>query len=170
LKYPKLTVKDIRDVVIIFIAVTVLTVLHFLITDFPLFPDTTRLVYDAGEVEFLSPTGSDPIDLKTFLEMRERDSVLIIDTRSYEDFVSGHIPDAVNIPYEETHLYLSDLEQLKDIRYVITYCDGDDCLSSVETAGKLVFIFPVVRYFFGGWKSWTDSGYPVETGPGRNWL
>jgi len=169
LKFLKLTLNDIRDVVIIFISVTVLTVLHFLITDFPLFPDTTRLVYDAGEVEFLTPVGSDPIDLNTFLEIRERDSVLIIDTRSNEDFVTGHIPGAVNIPYEETFQYLTELEQMKNIRYVITYCDGDACLSSVETAGKLAFIFPVVCYYFGGWKTWTDHGYPVETGPGRDW-
>lgn len=169
MKYPKLTRNDIRDVVIIFFAVTVLTVIHFLITDFPLIPDTTRLVHDAGEVEFLTPVGSEPIDLNTFLDVWKRDSVLIIDTRSYEDFISGHIPGSINIPYEETDQYLTELEQIKNIRYVITYCDGDDCLSSVETAGKLVFIFPIVRYYFGGWKAWADNGHPVETGPGRDW-
>ncbi len=168
MKLPKLTNSDIRTMGIIFFAVTILTVLHFIITDFPLFPDTTRLVYDAGEIEFLTPSGSDPIDLNTFLEIRKRDSVLVIDTRSYEEFISGHIPGAVNIPYEETDKYITALEQLKNIRYVVTYCNGADCLSSVETAGKLVFIFPVVNYFFGGWKAWTDHGHPVETGPGRD--
>jgi 3-mercaptopyruvate sulfurtransferase SseA len=167
MQLPELNKKDFRDILIIFAAVTMLTVLHFLITDFPLFPETTKLVDNNREYTIVNPGGAQGIDYGMFQQMMSRDSTLIIDTRDREPFLKGHIPRAVNIPYEEGNVYMSRLEQMSDVQRVITYCDGDDCMSSVDLAEKLVFIFPEVYYFFGGWDVWISKENPIETGKGR---
>ncbi len=47
-------------------------------------------------------------------------NVLIIDLRDREEFVAGHIPTAVNIPYEELEERKMDLKRYS---LLIFYCD-----------------------------------------------
>lgn len=167
MRLPELTRKDIRNILIIIISVSFLTMFHFIITDFPLFPETHKLVEDDKTYTIINPGVAQPVDYDTFLLLVNMDSTLLIDTRSREMYHKGHIPGAVNVPYDEGDASLSRFELRGDIRRVITYCDGADCMSSVDLAEKLVFVFPEVYYFFGGWKVWIDKGNPVEVGEGK---
>lgn len=167
MRLPALTPKDIRDILIIFAAVTLLTVFHFIVTDFPLFPETQKLIEDDKAYTIINPGAAQPVNYEMFRRLAEMDSTLLVDTRSREVYREGHIPGALNIPYEKGDTYLSRFEQKSDIRRVITYCDGDECMSSVDLAEKLVFIFPEVYYFFGGWEVWIDKNNPVEEGEGK---
>ncbi len=164
--YPKLTNRDLLTILIIFVAVTLLTTLHFLLSDFPLFPETITVTENDKVYTTIKAQGAEPVDYETFLVMKDGDSTLIVDTRNHAQYVKGHIPGAVNIPYEKGGDILGLLEQMKGIRRVITYCDGDDCLSSIELAEALMFIFPEVYYFFGGWDTWIRYENPVERGEG----
>lgn len=166
MRLPELTRKDIRDILIIFAAVTLLTGFHFIVTDFPLFPETMELSGDGKTYTLINPGVARAVDYNTFQRLVVLDSTLLVDTRSRELYLEGHIPGAVNIPYEEGEATLSRLEQRQDIRRVITYCDGDKCMSSVDLAEKLTFIFPEVYYFFGGWELWLEKDNPVEKGEG----
>jgi len=50
--------------------------------------------------------------------------VTIVDTRSAEIFIDGHIPGAVNIPDDPTNTGLeSALKKLPKEQLIITYCD-----------------------------------------------
>lgn len=167
MRLPELTRKDIRDILIIFAAVTLLTVLHFVITDFPVFPEWFDIVEGDTPYTVVISGAAQPADYETFQRLAEMDSTLLVDTRSREMYRKGHIPGAVNVPYDEGDASLSRFELRGDIRRVITYCDGADCMSSVDLAEKLVFVFPEVYYFFGGWKVWIDKGNPVEVGEGK---
>ncbi len=163
---PELTWKDIRDILIIFAAVTVLTGFHFIMTDFPPFPETKELVGDDKTYTLVNPGMASAVDYDTFQRLIVMDSTLLVDTRSRELYQKGHIPGAVNIPYEVGDAALSRLEQRRDIHRVITYCDGDECMSSVDLAEKLAFIFPQVYYFFGGWEVWIEKNNTIEKGEG----
>ncbi len=167
MRLPELTRKDVWDILIIFMAVTLLAVAHFLITDFPLVPQKILLDGENKTLAIPELQGSHPVDLETFMHFRTLDSTLVIDTRSRDVYRKGHIPGAVNIPYDEGGAYLSRFEQMTAICRVITYCDGDECMSSIELAEELVFLFPEVYFFFGGWSVWKDGDNPVETGKGR---
>lgn len=53
------------------------------------------------------------------------DDAIVVDCRSPEAFEAGHIPGAVNIPYDELEgVAPEDVEKLKVHRRVIVYCDG----------------------------------------------
>ncbi len=162
MRLPELTRKDIRDILIIFAAVTLLTGFHFIMTDFPLFPETKELAGDDKMYTLINPGMARAVDYNTFQRLRVMDSTLLVDTRSRELYLKGHIPGAVNIPDEEGDASLSRLEQKQDIHRVITYCDGDECMSSIHLAEKLAFIFPEVYYFFGGWELWLEKENPIE--------
>jgi len=94
------------------------------------------------------------------------DTALFIDARDRDAYDAGHIPGAINIPWEEIQYdnsMISDL--ISPGSGLITYCDGSDCESSILLAGILAEMgFEGVRVFFGGWVEWEDAEYPVEEG------
>jgi len=46
----------------------------------------------------------------------------------------------------------------------VVYCSDDDCGSSEELAYELQEIgFMNILVFKGGWKSWTEAGFEIET-------
>lgn len=89
-------------------------------------------------------------------------NAIFIDSRNEEEFALGHIPGAVNIPWEAFETGDSDfLDQIPGNMPLITYC-GEDCESSVELA--LVFVeldYKAVTNFFNGWPSWVNANYPI---------
>ena len=87
---------------------------------------------------------------------------VFIDARDEADFKSGHIQDAINIPYD----YYEDYEELindLDITYIyILYCNGTECSLSLDLA-ELLFnelLFEKILIFEGGWPEWRDAEYP----------
>ncbi|RKY49381.1 MAG: hypothetical protein DRP86_05420, partial [Candidatus Neomarinimicrobiota bacterium] len=84
MRLPELTRKDIRNILIIFISVSFLTMFHFIITDFPLFPETHKLVEDDKTYTIINPGAAQPADYETFQRLAEMDSTLLVDTRSRE--------------------------------------------------------------------------------------
>ncbi|MBT4035056.1 MAG: rhodanese-like domain-containing protein [Candidatus Marinimicrobia bacterium] len=96
----------------------------------------------------------------------ENNAALFFDARSPEDFSSGHINQAINLPVHAFMDSLPYLENLNLSRHIITYCDGEDCNASIDLAADLKMMgFSNVNFFFGGWQEWRDAGYPIESGP-----
>ncbi len=96
----------------------------------------------------------------------ELESALFFDARSPEEFNSGHIKYAINLPVYAFLDSLAYLENLDFNKSIITYCDGEDCNASIDLAADLKMMgFSQVNFFFGGWQEWRDAGYPVESGP-----
>jgi rhodanese-related sulfurtransferase len=100
-------------------------------------------------------------------EMRrifDEGSAFIIDARDPEEFAEGHIPGAINVPYDRLPEYLDMLnaEVPTDAR-VIIYCRGPACDFSDQLATELKILgYQDVSVFSGGWEHWTEAGYPVE--------
>ncbi len=88
----------------------------------------------------------------------------IVDARKADHFAEGHIPGAINIPWEDPPSYLDALHARALAEDpVIVYCGGDPCDDS-----KIVFDvlradgFQNIRLYFGGWRDWTEAGFDVE--------
>jgi rhodanese-related sulfurtransferase len=96
---------------------------------------------------------------------------LFVDARHEYDFKLGHIKGAVNLPLSEFDQRTEQLTTLAKDALLITYCDGEECNSSVDLATKLYAAgFTNVKIFFGGWTQWTahhQKTEPALSGPGE---
>jgi rhodanese-related sulfurtransferase len=109
------------------------------------------------------------VSTSTFLTFEEaqvlydRHAALFIDSRYAYDFGIGHIKGAVNIPLHDFDTVKRLLDPLPRDQVIITYCDGEECSSSVELA-KLLYAsgFVNVKIFFGGWNEWRTRNQPME--------
>ena len=94
----------------------------------------------------------------TMLE-RER-SYMLVDARPEADFLAGHIPGSINVPYESVGDEPPEALPDKDQRIFI-YCGGGGL--SYQLAVKLRDMGYTNLVKFGGMKEWTGA---VETGSG----
>jgi len=90
-------------------------------------------------------------------------NVIFIDARDEGDFLSGHITNAVNIPFDDFDNHQGKLENLPKEKPLVIYCAGTDCDLSI-LLGNLLFEqgYKQVYVFFGGWIEWSDANYPIE--------
>ncbi len=108
-----------------------------------------------------SEAGSEAPDLApaTLQSLRDADEApLVIDVRSAEEYAAGHIPGALNIPFDRVAQRISDLDAP---RGVALYClvgprarKGEAALS--EAGYRSVF------HLEGGFAAWQAAGLPVE--------
>jgi len=89
---------------------------------------------------------------------------LLLDARPPDEYAAGHIPGALNMPYDEFDAFLERIiGELESYPELITYCDGADCHSSIELAIRLCDgNFGPVKVFFGGAAEWQAAGLPLE--------
>ena len=89
-------------------------------------------------------------------------SAIFIDARDPEDYVSGHIRDAINIPYDYYEDYEDVMDGLDDDGIYIIYCSGEECSLSIDLADYLYTdkLIDKLLIFEGGWPQWRDAGYP----------
>ncbi len=91
---------------------------------------------------------------------------VILDARSPAEYAEGHIPGAINIPYDELPQYLEALQsEAAPDQSVVCYCRGLLCDLSDHLATELRLMgYGDVNVFKGGWDEWTEAGHPVVTG------
>lgn len=90
---------------------------------------------------------------------------VLLDVRPSQEFASGHLRGAINIPIDEL---AERLDELPRDRQIITYCRGEYCLFADEAAELLrTKGYDVVR-LEGGWPEWQSEGRPTSAAAGRN--
>lgn len=127
--------------------------------------------YDNREKQELEiPPSYDP-DMDSLITMQEaftlwKDGAVFLDTREPYEYDEGHIPGAINLPFDywddcwpriEPQLELSDT--------IVCYCGGFDCELSLFTARELQIMgFENALIFFGGINKWIEAELPLEYG------
>ena len=101
------------------------------------------------------PTGYTQISQETAREMMSRDDGhIIVDVRRPDEYESGHIPGAVNIPNES--IGSAKPEELPDLdQIILVYCRSGN--RSKQAAQKLFDIGYTNIYEFGGIMTWTGE-------------
>lgn len=92
-------------------------------------------------------------------------AALVVDAREAVEFAAGHIPGAINVPYDEAVRDPSRVEHLDaGGRPTIVYCSGGDCEASRMLAEMMVRDFGRRRVlvFEGGYPEWAAAGEPVS--------
>ncbi len=104
------------------------------------------------------------ITLPEVEELWHNQTAVMVDSRPVSDFRRGHIPGAVSVPLEEVQNRAYDLGgRVPSDRPLVIYCEGGDCLTSLNLARLLHQRgFRDLRVFSGGWNEWLSAGLPVE--------
>jgi rhodanese-related sulfurtransferase len=138
-------------------------------------PQAAASVDPADNVPFKIPAGVDdipdlgkPVEV-TVTKVRElvdRKAAVIIDARDAPDYAAGHIPGAINMPFDE---FITDTARLEAFdqqgKPILVYCGGVTCELSMKLGYALVAAGKTkVLVYTGGWPEWTAMQYPVEQG------
>ena len=100
------------------------------------------------------------INVKNSVLLMNREACTIIDVRSEEKFNAGHIPNAVNIPYNKLPEMVDRLKK-QPKKTILVYC------GSGNSSGKAMKLlnqkeFESVMSIEGGFSEWVKSQLPVS--------
>lgn len=104
----------------------------------------------------------DKLDLITHEELINRmreNSVTLLDVRPKEEFQHGHLPGAVNIPFEDLEKRLSEIPEDQEI---VAYCRGPYCLLSFDAVAALNARGLTARRLESGYPDWKAAGHRIE--------
>jgi rhodanese-related sulfurtransferase len=99
------------------------------------------------------------------------DDFVLVDARLGSSFATGHIPGAINIPYNDpspnfTQEWLNDqLKALPGNKMIIFYCDWSDDGDSASLAEKLIQLrsgdLNNIKVLWKSILRWEELGYPI---------
>ncbi len=120
-------------------------------------------------IELDIPPSYDP-KTDSLLTMQEafmlwKNQAVFIDTREQFEYNEGHIPNALNLPFEEWDCCWEEVSaELTPDTIIVCYCGGLDCELSLFAARELKAIgYPNTYIFFGGYQKWLEYGLPWES-------
>jgi rhodanese-related sulfurtransferase/DNA-binding transcriptional ArsR family regulator len=100
---------------------------------------------------------------KDELLSRMRDGIVtVLDVRPQDEFASGHLPGAINIPLSELRKRLGEFVSGQE---VVAYCRGPWCVLAFEAVALLRQEGLSARRLDGGLPEWKIAGLPVDTAP-----
>ena len=101
-----------------------------------------------------------PISSTELLDKLNKDEVTLIDVRPKEEFLSGHLPEAISIPLKELKEKSTDLLSGKEI---VAYCRGPYCVLAAEAAKFLTKKGFNVVILKEDVNSWRAEGLPIQS-------
>jgi rhodanese-related sulfurtransferase len=105
-------------------------------------------------------TGGPWVNTTQATHLINREEALVVDVREPNEFATGHVLGAKNLPLARLDSSGADLAKRKE-RPVIVYCDGGErsakALASLKKQG-----FTRVANLSGGIAAWQQAGLPVE--------
>lgn len=92
-------------------------------------------------------------------------NVTIVDVRSAKDFAEGHIPGAINIPFEQHNVFEGSETEFPGLRkdgFNYIYCYKHLCNLGQKAAKKFASLGYPVKEIVGGFDEWKKDKYPIE--------
>jgi rhodanese-related sulfurtransferase/DNA-binding transcriptional ArsR family regulator len=126
-----------------------------------------RNVAEVGRVlqsYFYERDSLEPISREELLKRSRAGAVTILDVRPEDEFVLGHLPNAINIPLRALKVRLSELDRKQEI---VAYCRGPYCVLSFEAVAALRNHGFKARRLEDGLPEWRAAGLPIIVGVDR---
>lgn len=101
----------------------------------------------------------EPISAGELRERLARDEVVLLDVRPREEYVAGHVPQAMSVPLAELD---ERLEELPADKTVVAYCRGPYCVIADDALALLAGYGLDVRRLEEGVAEWQQAGYAIE--------
>jgi rhodanese-related sulfurtransferase len=110
------------------------------------------------ERENAPATGPVVVGKKQLKTLVQEENAIIVDARSPEEFLTGHIQDAINIPFDRLGEFIEQVDALPKDKWIVTYCDGPPCDKSEMLAFELFQMgFERVAYYDAGLEDWKTT-------------
>ncbi len=95
--------------------------------------------------------------LKNLIE-NDIENINIVDVRKYDDYLDGHIPYAIHVPYEsiDEHYIMFEKEKIN-----IIYCYDYNCKLGYKAAYKAAENGFPVMVLNGGFHAWKKMDYDI---------
>jgi rhodanese-related sulfurtransferase len=121
--------------------------------------NSISLIYEPLNLE----SGSYLTIEQTMTLLKEGRSIFI-DTRYKEEFLEGHLTNAINLPANTPREELMDyLKSIPKDQQIVTYCSRSTCNSSRRLAGFLTYLgYKKVYIYLEGYKEWKANNFPIE--------
>lgn len=103
-------------------------------------------------------------DVHHALTNNQQDFVLL-DVRNADAFLSGHVQNAINIPYRQ--ISEERLAEFNTNTLFVVYCAGPQCNATEKAAIRLAKLDRPVKKMIGGVWGWLENGFELETAPGK---
>ncbi len=88
--------------------------------------------------------------------------LLILDVRTPEEYVEGHVPNAINIPHDEIKQQVSLIAQAEsEGKEIVVYCRSGRRAGYVESVLHSSGIRSL-HHLEGDMNAWTKSNHPTE--------
>ena len=108
----------------------------------------------------LDPKEAPSVTAAELAELRKSGvAPVVIDVRTSEEYASGHIPGAVNIPFDQVADRIAEVDAPHG---VALYCMIGPRARKGESA-LLAASYPKVFHLEGGLAAWQAAGLPVES-------
>ena len=99
------------------------------------------------------------VSIDELLAQMQTESVVLLDVRPEDEFASGHLPGAINIPADELQHRLAELPPDQAI---VAYCRGPYCVLSTQAITALHANGLPARRLNAGFPEWKAAGLRVE--------
>jgi rhodanese-related sulfurtransferase len=104
----------------------------------------------------------EPVSRNELLDRLRCGAATVLDVRPQDEFASGHLPDALNIPLSQLERRLAELPLDQEI---VAYCRGPWCVLSFEAVALLRQRGYRARRLEDGFPEWKTAGLPIGHGP-----
>jgi len=101
----------------------------------------------------------EPIPATELLDRVKDGLVTVLDVRPPEEYQSGHVPGAINVPLSELEAHLSQLDPQQE---VVAYCRGPHCVLAFDAVEKLRQNGIKAHRMEDGFPEWKSAGLPIE--------
>lgn len=128
------------------------------VTIVPAAPSLDAAVHFGSRLAF----ETDCADVHAALASGRADDFVLVDVRSPEAFVAGHIDGAVNLPHRSIDA-AAVAAHPHGITFVV-YCAGPHCNGADQAALALARLDRPVKKMIGGVTGWVAEGFPLVAG------
>lgn len=107
-----------------------------------------------------SKTKTDSLTIDSLAKKLKAGKITILDVRPENEFIAGHIPNAISIPIEQLEKRLKELPKRNEI---VAYCRGPFCVYADEAVALLNKAGYKATRLEEGFPDWAITGLPVES-------
>ena len=101
----------------------------------------------------------EPVARKELVRRIRDGLVTVLDVRPADEFATGHLPNAINIPLKDLKRRLREISPKQEI---VAYCRGPYCVLSFEAVAELRKRGFRARRLEDGFPEWRAAGLPTE--------
>ena len=101
----------------------------------------------------------EPIPRAELLKRAHDGLITVLDVRPPEEYASGHVSGAVNIPLQDLEKWIEKLDKNQEI---VAYCRGPHCVLAFDAVARLREKGINARRMEDGYPEWKTAGLPID--------